>query len=77
MSGAERSPLPGSVAADHDVDSLRRDRDSAIARARALEHELGELRGKVKRLELVMWRRTARRRLLAARVDRVRMLLRR
>jgi hypothetical protein len=51
--------------------TLRAERDSAVARARELEMELGELRGRVKRLELIMWRRTARRQLWQARIDRV------
>ena len=58
MSGADGSPLPGSRAGDLDVATLRRERDAAIAHARGLEHELGALRGRVKRLELIMWRRT-------------------
>jgi hypothetical protein len=40
---------------------LRRQRDDAETRARELEAELGALRGKVKRLDQMMWRRTARR----------------
>lgn len=40
---------------------LRRQRDAAEARARELETELGVLRGKVKRLDQIMWRRTRRR----------------
>jgi hypothetical protein len=54
-----------------DAATLRAERDSAVARARELEMELGELRGRVKRLELIMWRRTARRQLWQARIDRV------
>jgi hypothetical protein len=54
-----------------DADRLRAERDSAVARARQLEMELGELRGKVKRLELIMWRRTARRQLWRSRLERV------
>jgi predicted nucleic acid-binding Zn-ribbon protein len=54
-----------------DVERLRAERDSAAARARELEMELGELRGQVKRLELMMWRRTARRRLWQSRLERV------
>ena len=60
---------------DDDVDVLRRERDEAIAHARALEHELGALRGKVKRLELMMWRRTARRQRVAAWARRLRGML--
>lgn len=60
---------------DGDIEVLRRERDEAIARARALEHELGTLRGKVKRLELMMWRRTARRQRLAAWAKRLRRAL--
>lgn len=55
-----------------DLDGLRRERDIAVARVRELEHELGALRGKVKRLELMMWRRTARRQRLVARATRAR-----
>jgi hypothetical protein len=54
-----------------DVERLRAERDSAVAHARSLEMQLGELRGQVKRLELIMWRRTARRRLWRSRLDRV------
>lgn len=54
-----------------DAERLRTERDSAVARARELEMELGALRGKVKRLELMMWRRTARRQLWQSRVERV------
>jgi hypothetical protein len=50
---------------------LRAERDAALARARELEMELGQLRGTVKRLELMMWRRTARRQLWQARLARV------
>ena len=62
----------GDVGQEEDVEVLRRERDEAIAHARALEHQLGELRGKVKRLELMMWRRTARRQRVEAWVRRVR-----
>jgi hypothetical protein len=58
-----------------DAEVLRRERDEAIARARELEHELGALRGRVKRLELMMWRRTARRQRLAAWARRLRGML--
>lgn len=54
-----------------DVQRLRTERDAAVAHARDLEMQLGELRGKVKRLELMMWRRTARRQLWQARLQRV------
>jgi len=57
---------------DDDAATLRRERDQAIAHARALEHELGRLRGRVKRLELMMWRRTARRERVAHLVARLR-----
>ena len=57
---------------DDDLVVLRRERDEAIAHARTLEHQLGELRGKVKRLELMMWRRTARRQHVEAWARRVR-----
>jgi hypothetical protein len=60
------------VSGEDDVEVLRRERDEATAHARTLEHQLGELRGKVKRLELMMWRRTARRRRVEAWVRRVR-----
>jgi hypothetical protein len=62
----------GDVGPENDVEVLRRERDEAIAHARSLEHQLGELRGKVKRLELMMWRRTARRQRVEAWVRRVR-----
>jgi hypothetical protein len=58
-----------------DVETLRRERDQAVAHARELEHELGALRGKVKRLELIMWRRTARRQRAAAWARRLRRML--
>ena len=61
---------PVSGTAD-DPDRLRAKRDSAVARARELEMQLGELRGQVKRLELMMWRRTARRQLWQSRLERV------
>jgi hypothetical protein len=61
--------------ADEEVEVLRRQRDEAIARARDLEHQLGALRGKVKRLEVMMWRRTARRQRLAAWARRLRGML--
>ncbi len=54
-----------------EIDRLRAERDAAVAHARDLEMQLGELRGRVKRLELIMWRRTARRQLWQARLDRV------
>ena len=54
-----------------DAEQLRAERDAAVARARELEMELGELRGAVKRLELMMWRRTARRQLWQSRIERV------
>jgi hypothetical protein len=60
-----------------DVETLRRERDQAIAHARDLEHQLGALRGQVKRLELIMWRRTARRQRAAAWARRLRRMLRR
>ena len=42
--------------------SLRAERDAALAQVRAMEHELGRLRGRLKRLEsLSAWRRTWRR----------------
>lgn len=60
-----------SDATSGDLQRLRTERDSAVAHARDLEMQLGELRGKVKRLELMMWRRTARRQLWQARLQRV------
>jgi hypothetical protein len=63
------------VTADDDIEVLQRERDQAVAHARTLEHELGALRGKVKRLELMMWRRTARRQRVAAWVRRLRGML--
>jgi hypothetical protein len=59
---------------DDDLATVRRQRDQAIAHARALEHEIGEMRGRVKRLELMMWRRTARRQRVQAWVNRLRRL---
>jgi predicted nucleic acid-binding Zn-ribbon protein len=46
---------------EESYEDVRRQRDTATARCRELEHELGALRGSVKRLEQMMWRRTARR----------------
>jgi hypothetical protein len=63
------------VTRDDDVEVLRLERDEAIAHARALEHELGTLRGKVKRLELMVWRRTARRQRLTEWAKRLRRAL--
>jgi hypothetical protein len=63
------------VTGGDDVEVLRRERDEAIAHARALEHELGAMRGKVKRLELMMWRRTARRQRVTGWARRVRGML--
>lgn len=60
---------------DDDNATLRRERDQAIAHARTLEHQLGDLRGKVKRLELIMWRRTARRQRVAGWARRIRRML--
>jgi hypothetical protein len=62
---------------DDDMATLRRQRDQAVAHARQLEHELGALRGRIKRLELIMWRRTARRQRLRSRALRIRRLVRR
>lgn len=53
------------------ADRMRSERDAAVAHARELEMELGRLRGQVKRLELIMWRRTARRQLWQSRLDRI------
>jgi hypothetical protein len=60
-----------------DLEGVRLERDAAVARARQLEHELGVLRGRVKRMELMMWRRTARRQRVHAYVNRLRTLARR
>ena len=54
-----------------EVDRLRTERDAAVAHARDLEMQLGALRGQVKRLELIMWRRAARRQLWQSRLERV------
>ncbi len=54
-----------------EVHRLRSERDAAVAHARNLEMQLGELRGHVRRLDLMMWRRTARRQLWQARLQRV------
>lgn len=59
------------TATNDDVSRLRAERDAAVAHARELELQLGALRGQVKRLELVMWRRTARRQLWQSRLERV------
>jgi hypothetical protein len=78
MSEQERTPSPAgipSLGEPTDLDGMRRERDAAAARVRELEHELGSLRGKVKRLELMMWRRTARRRRVAAYAGRLRALV--
>jgi hypothetical protein len=71
------SVTPSEATATDELAVARSERDQAIAHARALEHELGALRGRVKRLELVMWRRTARRQRMAGRLRRVGALLRR
>ena len=63
--------MPSVTETTNDADRLRAERDSAVARARELEMELGELRGKVKRLELMMWRRTARRQMWQSRIERI------
>lgn len=60
-----------------DVELLRRERDQALAHARQLEHELGAMRGHVKRLEPIVLRCTARRRRARAWVQRARRLVRR
>jgi hypothetical protein len=51
---------------------LERERDEALAHARALERELGALRGRVRQLERIMYRRTASRARWRGRVARVR-----
>jgi len=63
--------VPSVTETTNDADRLRTERDNAVARARELEMELGELRGKVKRLELMMWRRTARRQMWQSRIERI------
>jgi hypothetical protein len=75
----ERSEQPAvpSLGEPADPNGIRRERDAAAARVRELEHELGALRGRVKRLELMMWRRTARRRRVLAYVDRIRSIVQR
>jgi hypothetical protein len=60
---------------DAELEVARRERAEAIAHARALEHELGTLRGRVKRLELIMYRRTARRARWRGRLERARRLI--
>ena len=62
---------PSVTGTTNDADRLRTERDNAVARARELEMELGEMRGMVKRLELIMWRRTARRQMWQSRIKRV------
>jgi hypothetical protein len=60
-----------SPTAGNELTVARAERDVAVARVREVETELGELRGRVKRLELMMWRRTARRQLWQARAQRL------
>jgi hypothetical protein len=63
------------VSEDADRDALIEARDTAVARARELEHEVGRLRGQVRRLEAQSaWWRTWRRlaRAVAYRADRLR-----
>lgn len=50
---------------------LKRQCEAAEAHARELEAELGILRGKVKRLDRIMWRRTARRQRVARLIRRL------
>jgi hypothetical protein len=50
---------------------VRAERDEAMASCRQLEHELGELRGRTKRLELSIYRRMARRQRWVRRVQRI------
>jgi hypothetical protein len=61
-----------SPAADGDDDVLRGERDEALAHARALEHELGVVRGELRRLQRVLWRRTRRQQRMAALRERLR-----
>lgn len=65
------------MTASDELAVARAERDAAIAHARQLEHELGALRGKVKRLELIMWRRTARRQRMVGWARRATRLVRR
>ncbi|MGI9051845.1 MAG: hypothetical protein ACR2HQ_04220 [Ilumatobacteraceae bacterium] len=62
---------PGAESAD----DLRRQRDVAVARSRAVEHELGVARGEILRLQRAMWRRTRRQRRAAALWQRLRTLV--
>ena len=50
---------------------LRAERDEAIATCRELEAELGQLRARTKRLELMMYRRTMRRQRWMGRAQRL------
>ena len=74
--GGAPVPRSNAMTRDDDVQVLRRERDEAIAHARRLEHELGEQRGRVKRLELMMSRRKAWRERVDALVGRIRGILR-
>lgn len=58
-----------------DVVRLRAERDEAVATCRRLEHELGELRARTKRLELMMYRRTMRRQRWMGRAHRLAALI--
>jgi hypothetical protein len=50
------------TASSDELEGLRRERDQAVAHARALEHEIGALRGKMLRMQMTsVWRRTWRR----------------
>lgn len=60
-----------------EADVLRRERDEAVAHARAMEHELGRVRGQLRRLELVVYRRTQRRRLARSYLARMSAMVRR
>jgi hypothetical protein len=54
-----------------EVARWKAERDEAVATCRRLEHELGALRGQVKRQELMMYRRTMRRQRWLGRMRRV------
>ncbi|MDQ3737629.1 MAG: hypothetical protein M3337_00485 [Actinomycetota bacterium] len=66
---------PPSLGEPDDLAGVRAERDAASARCRELEHELGRERGRVKRLETAMYRRTARRQRAATYVRRLRAVL--
>ena len=69
--------MSAAPSADDGAELLRRERDAAVAHARAVEHELGSIRGELHRLQRLLWRRTRRQRRLAAVRARLRALTRR